>query len=91
MNTTWNCRATPSPIGAAVLFIGQDGRVHQGEVIAHRVIWVTGMKSLGCQYKCVVAHRGRLIAPPMLVPTIDQIGCKAIYRESWQLLEGVPQ
>ena len=89
--TTWNCQDKPIPPGTPVHYIGQDGRVHQGEVVGHRVIWVTGMKSLGCQYKCVVLHRGRRTIPPMLVSTTDQIGCREIYRESYLLLEGVAQ
>ena len=88
---TWNCQDKPIPPGTQVLFIGQDGRVAQGLVARSQTIRIKGMKSLGKQYRAQVVHQGRLIAPPMLVQTTDQIGCREIYRESYLLLEGVAQ
>ena len=89
--TTWNCQDKPIPPGTQVYYIAPDGRVAQGLVIRNQTIRIKGMSGLGKQYRAQVVHQGRLIAPPMLVQTTDQIGCREIYRESWQLLEGVPQ
>ncbi len=87
--TTWNCQDKPIPPGTPVHYIGPDGRVHQGLVARSQTIRIKGMSGLGKQYRAQVVHQGRLIAPPMIAPKSDQIGCRAIYRESWELLEGV--
>jgi hypothetical protein len=81
--------SAPLPIGTQVLFIAPDGRVHLGEVVAHRVIQIRSMPGLGRQYKCLVLHKGKRLIPPMIARESDHIRCKELHRESWLLLEGV--
>ena len=89
--TTWNCMSAPLPVGTQVLYIAPDGRVHPGEVVAHQTIQIRSMPGLGKQFKCLVEHLGKKLIPPMIARATDQITCRELYKESWQLLEGVPK